>query len=168
MHWCVDVVFWHFGIVSIAFVSLCGLLGLLLLLLFVVPCIAQTVGISSACCHGVVNLCTVTAPVSLEVSSNASLLLALLLVFWRFHLLLALLMPSCLLRFVDVDNGGLDPLGTLAHFAMVEMILFDDVVVLCFCCDVCFCVVVEERLAFGVGLLSGGILRGMSSMWWRR
>jgi hypothetical protein len=35
MHWCVDVVFWHFGIISIAFVSLCGLLGLLLLLLFV-------------------------------------------------------------------------------------------------------------------------------------
>jgi hypothetical protein len=32
---------------------------------------------------------------------------------------------------------------------------------------VCFCVVVEERLAFGVRLLSGGILRGMSSTWWR-
>ena len=56
MHWCVDVVFWHFGIVSIAFVSLCGLLGLLLLLLFVMTCIARTVGISSACCHGVVDI----------------------------------------------------------------------------------------------------------------
>jgi hypothetical protein len=51
---------------------------------------------------------------------------------------------------VGVDNGGLDPLGTLALFAMVEMILFDDIVVLCFCCDVCSCVVVEERFAFGV------------------
>ncbi len=55
-HWCVDVIFWRFGIVSVAFVSLCGLLGLLLLLLFLVPCIAQTVGISSACCHGVVDI----------------------------------------------------------------------------------------------------------------
>ena len=70
--------------------------------------------------------------------------------------------PSHLLRFVGVDNGGLDPLGTLALFAMVEMILFDNVVVLCVCCDLCFCVVVEERLAFRVRLLSGGILRGMS------
>jgi hypothetical protein len=76
-------------------------------------------------------------------------------------------MPSCLLRFVGVDDGGLDPLGTLALFAMVEMILFDDVVVLCFCCDV-FYVVVKEHLAFGVRLLSGGILRGMSSTWWCR
>ena len=76
-------------------------------------------------------------------------------------------MPSCLLRFVGVDDGGLDPLGTLALFAMVEMILFDDVVVLCFCCDV-FYVVVKEHLAFGVRLLSGGILRGMSLTWWRR
>jgi hypothetical protein len=32
---------------------------------------------------------------------------------------------------------------------------------------VCFCVVVEEHLAFGVRLLSGGILHGMSSTWWR-
>jgi hypothetical protein len=55
-----------------------------------------------------------------------------------------------------VDDGGMDPLGTLALFAMVEMIRFDDVVVLCFCCDVCFCVVVKERLAFRVRLLSGG------------
>ncbi len=47
-------------------------------------------------------------------------------------------MQSCLLCFVGVDNGGLDPLGTLALFAMVKMILFNDVVVLCFCCDVCF------------------------------
>ncbi len=77
-------------------------------------------------------------------------------------------MPSCLLRFVGVDDGGLDPLGTLALFAMVEMILFNDIVVLCFCCDVRFCVVVEERLAFGVRLLSGGILHGMSSTWWHR
>jgi hypothetical protein len=37
-----------------------------------------------------------------------------------------------------VDDGGVDPLGTLAVFAMVEMILLDDVVVLCFCCVVCF------------------------------
>jgi hypothetical protein len=59
-------------------------------------------------------------------------------------------MPSHLLRFVGVDNGGLDPLGTLVLFAMVEMILFDDIVVLCFCCDVCFCVVVEEHFAFSV------------------
>ncbi len=47
-------------------------------------------------------------------------------------------MPSHLLRFVGVDDRGLDPLGTLALFAMVEMNLFDDVIVLCFCCDVCF------------------------------
>jgi hypothetical protein len=46
--------------------------------------------------------------------------------------------PSCLLRFRGVDDGGVDPLGTLAVFAMVEMILLDDVVVLCFCCVVCF------------------------------
>ena len=77
-------------------------------------------------------------------------------------------MQSRLLRFVGVDDGGLDPLGTLPLFAMVEMILFDDVIVLCFCCDVCLCVVVEECLAFRVRLLSGGILRGMSSTWWRR
>ncbi len=77
-------------------------------------------------------------------------------------------MPSCLFRFVGVDDGGLDPLGTLALFAMVKMILFNDVVVLCFCCDVCFYVVVEERLAFGVRLLSGGILHGMSLMLERR
>ncbi len=77
-------------------------------------------------------------------------------------------MQSCLLRFVGVDDGGLDTLGKLVLFAMVEMILFDDVIMLCFCCDVCFCMVVKEHLAFGVRLLSGGILRGMSSMWWRR
>jgi hypothetical protein len=77
-------------------------------------------------------------------------------------------MQSRLLRFVGVDDGGLDPLGTLGLFAMVKMILFDDVFVLCFCCDVCFCVVVKERLAFEVRLLSGGILRGMSSTWWHR
>jgi hypothetical protein len=45
-----------FGIVSIAFVTLCGLFGLLLLLLFVWLCIAQTVGISSACRHEVINI----------------------------------------------------------------------------------------------------------------
>jgi hypothetical protein len=73
--------------------------------------------------------------------------------------------PSCLLHFGGVDDGGVDPLGTLAVFAMVEMIFLDDIVVLCFCCVVCFCVVVEERLAFGVRLLSGGILRGMPSTW---
>ncbi len=77
-------------------------------------------------------------------------------------------MPSHLLRFVGVEYGGLDPLGTLALFTMVEMILFDNVIVLCFCCDVCFCVVVKEHLAFGVRLLSGGILRGMSLTWWHR
>jgi hypothetical protein len=77
-------------------------------------------------------------------------------------------MPFHLLRFVGVDDRGLDPLGTLALFAMVKMILFDDIVVLCFCCDGCFCMVVEEHLAFGVRFLSGGILRGMSSTWWRR
>ena len=77
-------------------------------------------------------------------------------------------MPSRLLRFVGVDDGGLDPLGTLALYAMVKMILFNNVVVLCFCCDVCFGVVVKEHLAFGVRLLSGGILRGMSLTWWRR
>ncbi len=106
--------------------------------------------------------CTVTAHVLLEVSSNAFLLLALFVGFWCFCLFLALLMPSLLLHFVGVDDGGLDPLGTLALFAMVEMILFDNVVMLCFCCHVCFCVVVEECLAFRVRLLSGGILRGMS------
>ncbi len=37
-----------------------------------------------------------------------------------------------------LDDRGVDPLGTLAVFAMVEMILFDNVVVLCFCCVVCF------------------------------
>ena len=47
-------------------------------------------------------------------------------------------MPSRLLRFGGVDDEGVDPLGTLAVFAMVEMILFNDVVVLCFCCVVCF------------------------------
>ncbi len=77
-------------------------------------------------------------------------------------------MPSSLLRFVGVDDGGLDPLGTCPLFAMVEMILFDNVIVLCFWCNVCFCVVVEEHLAFGVRLLSGGILRGKSSTWWHR
>ena len=110
---------------------------------------------------------TVTAPVLLEVSINASLLLVSLMVFLCFCSLLASLMPSCLLHFVGVDDRGSDPLGTLPLFAMVEMILFNDVVVLCFCCDVCFCVVVEEHLAFGVRLLSGGILHGMSSTWWR-
>ncbi len=76
-------------------------------------------------------------------------------------------MQSCLLRFRGVDNGGVDPLSTLAVFAMVEMILLDNVILLCFCCVVCvFFVVVEERLAFGVRLLSGEILRGMSSTWW--
>jgi hypothetical protein len=35
MLWCVDVVFCRFGIFSIAFVYLCVLIGLLLLLLFV-------------------------------------------------------------------------------------------------------------------------------------
>ncbi len=47
-------------------------------------------------------------------------------------------MPSCLLHFGGVDDGAVDPLGTLAVFAMVEMILLDNVVVLCFCCVVCF------------------------------
>ncbi len=60
--------------------------------------------------------CTVTAPVLHEVSSNASLLLVLLLVFWRFCLLLASLLPSRLLRFGGVDDGGVDPLGTLCCF----------------------------------------------------
>ncbi len=77
-------------------------------------------------------------------------------------------MPSRLLHFVGVDDRGLDTLGKLALFAMVKMILFNDIIVLCFCCDVCFCVVVEEHLAFGVRLLSGGILRGMSLTLWRR
>jgi hypothetical protein len=61
----------------------------------------------------------------------------------------------------------MDPLGTLAVFAMVEMVLLDDVV--CVFVVLCvFCLVVEERLAFGVRLLSGGILHGLSSTWWRR
>jgi hypothetical protein len=74
---------------------------------------------------------TVTAPVLLEVSINASLLLASLLVSLRFHLLLTSLLPFCLLRFGGVDDGGVDPFASV--LAMVETIPFDDVVVLCFC-----------------------------------
>ncbi len=55
-NWHFSDVFWHFGIVSVAFVTLCGLFGLLLLLLFVWLCIARTVGISSACHHEVVDI----------------------------------------------------------------------------------------------------------------
>ncbi len=74
---------------------------------------------------------TVTAPVSLEGLINASLLLASSLVSLRFHLLLMLLLPFCLLHFGGVDNGGVDPFAGV--LAMVEMIPFNDVVVLCFC-----------------------------------
>jgi hypothetical protein len=80
-------------------------------------------------------LCTVrftdTAPVLLEVSINASLLLALLLVFLRFRLLLMLLLPFHLLRFGGVDNEGVDLFAGV--LTMVETIPFDKVVVLCFC-----------------------------------
>ncbi len=74
---------------------------------------------------------TVTVPVLLEVSINASLLLASLLVFLRFRLLLTLSLHFCLLCFGGVDNEGVDPFAGV--FAMVETIPFDDVVVLCFC-----------------------------------
>ncbi len=73
---------------------------------------------------------TVIAPVSLEVSINTSLLLASSLVFLRFHSLLTSLLPSCLLRFDGVDNGGVDPFAGV--LTMVEMIPFDNIVVLCF------------------------------------
>ncbi len=66
-------------------------------------------------------------------------------------------MPSTLLRFGGVRG-------------MVEMILGDNVIVLCCCCDCAFVffVVVEECLAFGVRMLSGGTLCGiMSVAWWR-
>ncbi len=74
---------------------------------------------------------TVTAPVLLEVLINASLLLALSLVFLHFCLLLTSLLPSCLLRFGGVDDGGVDPFAGV--LAMVETIPFDSVLVLCFC-----------------------------------
>jgi hypothetical protein len=79
---------------------------------------------------------TVTAPGLLEVSINASLLLALSLVSLRFHSLLTSLLSFCLLRFDGVDDGGVDPFAGV--LAMVEMIPFDGVIVLCFCLDVCF------------------------------
>ena len=74
---------------------------------------------------------TVTVPVPLEVSINASLLLAFSLVSLCFHSLLTSLLPFCLLRFGGVDNGGVDPFAGV--LAMGERIPFDDVVVLCFC-----------------------------------
>ncbi len=74
---------------------------------------------------------TVTAPVLLEVSINASLLLALLLVVLRFRLLLMLSLPFCLLRFGGVDDGGVDPFAGV--LAMVETNPFNNVVMLCFC-----------------------------------
>ncbi len=74
---------------------------------------------------------TVTAPVLLEVSINASLPLALLLVSLRFYLLLTSLLPFRLLRFGVVDDGGVDPFAGV--LAMVKTIPFDNVVVLCFC-----------------------------------
>ncbi len=74
---------------------------------------------------------TVTAPVLLEVSINASLLLASSLVSLCFHSLLTLSLPFCLLLFGGVDDGGADPFAGV--LAMVETIPFDNVVVLCFC-----------------------------------
>jgi hypothetical protein len=65
------------------------------------------------------------------VSINASLLLAPLLVFLRFHLLLTLSLPSRLLRFGGVDDGGVDLFAGV--LAMVKTIPFNDVVVLCLC-----------------------------------
>ncbi len=79
---------------------------------------------------------TVSVPVSLEVSINASLLFDVNIGFLRFCLLLTLSLPSCLLRFGGVDDGGVDPFAGV--LAMVEKIPFDDVVMLCFCWDVCF------------------------------
>ncbi len=79
---------------------------------------------------------TVTAPILLEVSINASLLLASSLVFLCFCLLLTSSLPSHLLRFGGVHDRGVDPFAGV--LAMVEMIPFNDVVVLCFCWDVCF------------------------------
>ena len=79
---------------------------------------------------------TVTAPVLLEVLINASLLLVSSVVFLRFHSLLRSLLPSRLLRFGGVDDGGVDPFAGV--LAMVKTIPFDDVIVLCFCWDVCF------------------------------
>ncbi len=78
---------------------------------------------------------TVTAPVSLEVLINASLLSASLLVFLCFYSLLTSLLPFCLLRFGGVDDGGVDPFAGV--LAMVETIPFDDVIVLCL--QHCFC-----------------------------
>ena len=151
-----------------------GILGLsaLLLLLSVVSLDCCSCCCSSGCAlpelsgsavHAATKLltsCTVTAPDSHEVLSNASLLLALLLVFWCFHLLLASSVPSCLLRFGGVDDRGVDPLGTLAVFAIVEMILLDDIVVLCFCCVVCF--LCGCRGAFG---FRGKIVVRWNSAW---
>jgi hypothetical protein len=53
------------------------------------------------------------------------------LVFLRFCLLLMSSLPFCLLCFGGVDDGGVDPFAGV--LAMVEMIPFEDVVVLCFC-----------------------------------
>ncbi len=74
---------------------------------------------------------TVTAPVLLEVSINASLLLASSLVSLRFCSLLTLSLSFRLLRFGGVDDGGVDPFAGV--LTMVKTIPFDDVVVLCFC-----------------------------------
>ncbi len=74
---------------------------------------------------------TVIAPVLLEVLINASLLLVSSVVFLRFHSLLRSLLPSRLLRFGGVDDGGVDPFAGV--LAMVKTIPFDDVIVLCFC-----------------------------------
>jgi hypothetical protein len=68
--------------------------------------------------------------------------------------------PSCLLHFRGVDDRGVDPLGTLAVFFIVEMILLDDVVVLCFCCAVCF--LCGCRGAFG---FQGKIVVRWNSAW---
>ncbi len=74
---------------------------------------------------------TVTAPVLLEVSINASLRLASSLVSLCFYSLLTLLLPFRLLRFGGVDDRGVDPFAGV--LAMVETIPFYDVVVLYFC-----------------------------------